>query len=214
MEGIDSIIGKYKIVGIIAAVIAVVVYFNRHQQSESEKGKAELEKQVAAIEVEKKKLELEKQRLAYESYKAEQAKKLLSQHGGDESEAVNDLRKRERRLKQKTTTENALQDIYTDHNNIPNLAGQWMDDNNSGAYYLIEQNSNQITLTEYYHLLGESFVYAYGSGYVDTDGNATVTYRTLFDTDGKVSFQIKGSVLHGTFQDQQIGTVVKILAKK
>ncbi len=75
MDGIESIIGKYKIVGIIVAIIAVVVYFNGYQQSEREKGKAELEKQVAEIEVEKKKLELEKQRMEYENFKAEQEKR-------------------------------------------------------------------------------------------------------------------------------------------
>lgn len=212
MDGIETIIGKYKIVGIVVAIIAVVIYFNRYQQSESEKGKAALEKQVAEIEVEKKKLELEKQRLEYEKYKASQEQKLLSEHGGDESEAVNDLRKREQQLQQQAATMVSSAESYS--GNVPMIAGKWMDSNNTGAYYVIEQNGNRITITEYSMFLGESFISASGAGYVDAAGNATVTYQTLFGTTGQGNFRIKGNVLQGIFQDQNTGMTMQITARK
>lgn len=213
MDGIESIIGKYKIVGIIVAIIAVVVYFNRYQQSESEKGKAELEKQVAEIEVEKKKLELEKQRMEYENFKAEQEKKVLSQYGGDETEAVNDLREREKYLKQHQPSA-PPSGSYSSDGNIPNIAGKWMDSNNTGAYYLIEQNGNQIIITEYSYFLGEAFVSASGAGYVDAAGNVTVNYQTLFGTTGQGTFRIRGNILQGTFHDQNTGAIVQVSARK
>jgi hypothetical protein len=216
MDGIESIIGKYKIVGIIVAVIAVVVYFNRYQQSESEKGKAELEKQVAEIEVEKKKLELEKQRIEYENFKAAQEKQILSQYGGDEVEAMNDMREREKYLKQQQLSPSVPPSgsDYIGNENLPNIAGKWMDSNNTGAYYLIEQSGNRITITEYSQFLGEAFVSATGAGYVDAAGNATVNYQTLFGTVGQGTFRIRGNVLQGTFQDQNTGAIVQVSAYK
>lgn len=215
MDGIESIIGKYKIVGIIVAIIAVIVYFNRYQQSKSEKGKAELEKQVAEIEVEKKKLELEKQRIEYENFKAEQEKKVLSQYGGDETEAVNDLREREKYLKQQQLSPSVPPSgSYASDQTLPNISGKWMDSNNTGAYYLIEQNGSRITMTEYSQFLGEAFVSATGAGYVDAAGNATVNYQTLFGTTGQGTFRIRGNVLQGTFQDQNTGAIVQVSARK
>ncbi|MCS7018769.1 MAG: hypothetical protein RMJ87_01520 [Cytophagales bacterium] len=213
MGGTAATIGKYK-VGMAIAIVAAFVYLYRYRHSESERGATELEQQVAAIELEKKKIEIEKQRLQYQTYINQQQEKLLLQYSGDESQAIHDLREREKSLKQQQLAFFAAIPSATTANNLPSVAGKWIDSHSKGNYYLIEQQGNQIMITEHSSILGESFVSATGVGYVDLSGNITISYQTLFGTSGEAVLHVKNNILQGIFQDNQNDIKVSIVARR
>ncbi|MCU0449232.1 MAG: hypothetical protein MUC97_05195 [Bernardetiaceae bacterium] len=216
MEGIDSIIKKFKLVGLVGAVAAVAIYFNRCDQSfiekaktghEAEKARTELE--ATKIELEKKKIELEKQKLEYEAYKQAQAQKLVDKHGGDQTEALDELKQKEQQLNEVQIPVQPGQD----DSDRPafDLTGRWTLQNGNGAYYNIAQNGGQVNIEEISVLLGQPFTSARGSGLVTPQGQVDLQYQTLWNTAGRGQLQLINNQLQGQFTDQTTGAVVQIV---
>jgi hypothetical protein len=217
MEGIDSIIKKFKLVGLVGAGAALFIYFNRCDQSfiekdktshEAEKALTELE--VTKIELEKKKIELEKQKLEYETFKQTQAQKLVDKHAGNQSDALDELKQKEQQLNEVQMPEVPDQEVGPGRPAF-DLNGRWQLQNGNGAYYNITQNGSQIAIEEVSVLLGQPFTSARGSGGITPQGLVNLQYQTLWNTTGRGQLQLVNHQLQGQFTDQTTGAVVQIV---
>jgi hypothetical protein len=187
MEGIDSIIKKFKLVGLVGAGAALFIYFNRCDQSFIEKDKTSHEAEKALTELEVTKIELENQ-----------------------SDALDELKQKEQQLNEVQMPEVPDQEVGPGRPAF-DLNGRWQLQNGNGAYYNITQNGSQIAIEEVSVLLGQPFTSARGSGGITPQGLVNLQYQTLWNTTGRGQLQLVNHQLQGQFTDQTTGAVVQIV---